>query len=139
MGKKNLQVDPSVAMGMHWLQSVAQWNILIMRPYTLCNSHILLTLDHCLCIRIKFYWITILEHLIYYVVMKHISIHKHHIFHLRWFNKLFKHKVYGRNGTMIVYDHYTTLTSHETFTTLGVKYKLQHSIEIQGNLFVSLL
>ncbi len=30
--------------------------------------------------------------------------------------------VNGRNGTMIIYDNFTTLSSHETFTSLGAKY-----------------
>ncbi len=30
--------------------------------------------------------------------------------------------VNGRNGTMIIYDNFTTLSSHETFTSLGVEY-----------------
>jgi hypothetical protein len=28
----------------------------------------------------------------------------------------------GRNGTMIIYDNFTTLSSHETFTSLRAKY-----------------
>jgi hypothetical protein len=30
--------------------------------------------------------------------------------------------VNGRNGIMIIYDNFTTLSSHETFTSLGVEY-----------------
>ncbi len=30
--------------------------------------------------------------------------------------------VNGQNGTMIIYDNFTTLSSHETFTFLGVEY-----------------
>jgi predicted transglutaminase-like protease len=30
--------------------------------------------------------------------------------------------VNGRNVTMIIYDNFTTLSSHETFTYLGVEY-----------------
>jgi hypothetical protein len=30
--------------------------------------------------------------------------------------------VNGQNGTMIIYDNFTTLSSHETFTSLGVEY-----------------
>jgi hypothetical protein len=30
--------------------------------------------------------------------------------------------VNGRTGTMIIYDNFTTLSSHETFTSLGAKY-----------------
>jgi hypothetical protein len=30
--------------------------------------------------------------------------------------------VNGENGTMIMYDNFTTLSSHETFTSLGVEY-----------------
>jgi hypothetical protein len=30
--------------------------------------------------------------------------------------------VNGWNGTMIIYDNFTTLSSHETFTSLGVEY-----------------
>jgi hypothetical protein len=28
----------------------------------------------------------------------------------------------GQNGTMIIYDNFTTLSSHETVTSLGVEY-----------------
>jgi hypothetical protein len=30
--------------------------------------------------------------------------------------------VYAQNGTMIIYDKFTTLSSYETFTILGVRY-----------------
>jgi hypothetical protein len=30
--------------------------------------------------------------------------------------------VNGRNGTMIIYHNFTTISSHETFTSLGVEY-----------------
>jgi len=30
--------------------------------------------------------------------------------------------VNGRNGTMIMYDNFTTLSSHETITSLGAEY-----------------
>jgi hypothetical protein len=30
--------------------------------------------------------------------------------------------VNGQNGTMIIYDNFTTLSSHETFTSLGAEY-----------------
>ncbi len=30
--------------------------------------------------------------------------------------------VNGRNGTMIIYDNFTTLSSHETFTSFKVEY-----------------
>jgi hypothetical protein len=30
--------------------------------------------------------------------------------------------VNGRNDTMIIYDNFTTLSSHETFTSLGAEY-----------------
>jgi hypothetical protein len=30
--------------------------------------------------------------------------------------------VSGQNGIMIIYDNFTTLSSHETFTSLGVEY-----------------
>jgi len=30
--------------------------------------------------------------------------------------------VNGQNGSMIIYDNFTTLSSHETFTSLGAKY-----------------
>ena len=33
-----------------------------------------------------------------------------------------KSSIYGRKGTTILYDHYITLTSHETLTFLGAKY-----------------
>jgi hypothetical protein len=80
---KNFQVDPSVAIGMYRLQSLAHQNVLIKRPHTLRNCQVLifiLTLDHCLCIRMMFSWIAFFKHFIYYSLMKHISIHKHHIF-----------------------------------------------------------
>jgi hypothetical protein len=30
--------------------------------------------------------------------------------------------VNGQNGTMIIYDNFTTLSSHKTFTSFGVEY-----------------
>jgi hypothetical protein len=30
--------------------------------------------------------------------------------------------VNGRNGTMMIYDNFTTLSSHETFTSLRAEY-----------------
>jgi len=55
--------------------------------------------------------------------MEHISIHEHQILFLSLIQK--KHSsinVYAHNGTMIIYDKFTTLSSHETFTILGMEF-----------------
>ncbi len=39
---KNLQIDPNVAIEMHWLQTTTQWDVLIPTPHTLCHSHVLI-------------------------------------------------------------------------------------------------
>ncbi len=57
--------------------------------------------------------------------MEHISIHKHQILFLSLIQK--KHSsinVYAHNGTMIIYDKFTTLSSHETFTILGMEFTI---------------
>jgi hypothetical protein len=39
---KIFQIDPSVAIEMHWLQTIARWDVLIPTPHTLCHSHVLI-------------------------------------------------------------------------------------------------
>jgi hypothetical protein len=39
---ENFQIDPSVAIEMHWLQTIARWDVLIPTPHTLRHSHVLI-------------------------------------------------------------------------------------------------
>ncbi len=45
---------------------------------------------------------------------------KYYFFH--WSKKNSNINVYAQNFTMIIYDKFTTLSSHETFTILGVEF-----------------
>ncbi len=36
------QTDPSVAMEMCQLQTIAQWDVLVPKPHTFCDSHVLI-------------------------------------------------------------------------------------------------
>jgi hypothetical protein len=54
--------------------------------------------------------------------MKHISIHKYKILFLIDPKKHSSINLYARNGTMVIYDKFKTLSSHETFTILGVEF-----------------
>jgi hypothetical protein len=38
---KNFQIDPSATIEMHRLQTIAQWDLLIPTPHTLCHPHVL--------------------------------------------------------------------------------------------------
>jgi hypothetical protein len=81
-------------------------------------------------IEMSWYWnfvmffITIWKHLIYYVAIKHISIHKHQ--NITFFIVLEKYSniniYYAWNGKLIIYDKFITLSSHETSTILGVEF-----------------
>jgi len=67
-------------------------------------------------------WITISKHLIYCGSMKCISMQ---IQKKTSLNINTTHSIINLNGwdvTMIIYDNFTTLSSHETFTYLGVEY-----------------
>ncbi len=44
--------------------------------------------------------------------------------------------VNGQNGIMIIYDNFTTLSSHETFTFLGAGYIAATLMQIQKRLFI---
>ncbi len=118
------QIDPHVAMEMHQLQTIAWWFVPIPKPHTICDSHVL------------FYSFNI----------RSLPLHKNDVFldynlkttHIlclneTHFNTLMSNNtslnidtkthsmisVNGQNGTKIIYDNFTTLSSHETFTSLG--------------------
>ncbi len=110
---------------MLWLQTIAQWDVF--KPHTFCDSHVL----------------------IYSLNTRSLLLHKNDVFsyynlitaHILCFNETHFNtltsnntslnidtrthsmiNVNGWTGTMIIYDNFTTLSSHETFTYLGAKY-----------------
>jgi hypothetical protein len=108
---------------MRWLQTTAQWNVLVPKPHTFCNSHVLI---YFLNTRYEIY-----VFLDYNIKTTHIlCLNETH------FNTLTSNNtslnidtrthstisVSGWNNTMIIYDNFTTLSPHETFTSLGAKY-----------------
>lgn len=125
LGMKNFQIDPSVAMEMHRLQSVAWWNVLVTRPYTIRNSHIL---D-------------------YSLNTKSSSLHKNNVFldyNLKTSHILCYYETHFNLHTcfmqgMIVYNHYTTWHHMEHSSLWELNILLQYSMEIQGKVFMSLL
>jgi hypothetical protein len=121
------QIDSSVAMEMCRLQTTARWDVLVPKPHTFHDSHVL----------------------IYFLNTKSLFLHKNDIFsdynlkttHIlclneTHFNTLTSNNtslnidtitrsmisVNGQNCIMIIYDNFTTLSSHETFTSLEVEY-----------------
>lgn len=57
---KIFKIVRNVAFEMHWLQTITQWDVLIPKPHTLWNSHVLicfLILDHYLWIKVMSLWI----------------------------------------------------------------------------------
>ncbi len=114
---------------MRQLQTVARWDALVPKPHTFRDSHVL----------------------IYFLNIRSLPWHKIYVFsyynlkiiHIisQWntfntFNTLTSNNTFlnidtrthsmininGRNGTMIIYDNFTTLSSHETFTLLEAEY-----------------
>jgi len=112
---------------MFWLQTIARWDVLVPKPHTFRDSYVLF----------------------YFLNTKSLFLHKIDVFldynfkiaHILCFNEThFKTltfnkrslnidtrthsmiSVNGWNGTMIIYDNFTTLSSHETFTSLRAKY-----------------
>jgi len=102
-------------------------DVLVPKPHTFCDSHVL----------------------IYSLNTRSLLLHKNDVFsnynlktthilclHETHFNTLTSNdtslnidtrthsmiSVNGWNGTMIIYDNFTTLSSHETSTSLGVEY-----------------
>jgi hypothetical protein len=114
-------------MEMRWLQTIPWWDVLVPKPHTFCDSHVL----------IHFFNTRSLP-LHKNDVFSNYNIKTTHIFVLQWntFNTLTSNNtslnidtrthsminVNDRNGTMIIYNNFTTLSSHETFTSLGVEY-----------------
>ncbi len=117
----------SVAMEMHRLQTITWRNVLVPKPHTFCDSHVL----------------------IYFCNTRWLFLHKNHVFsdynlktidilcfNETHFNTLtFNYtslktdirthlmiSVNGQNGTMFVYDNFTTLSSHKTFTSFKIEY-----------------
>jgi hypothetical protein len=114
-------------MEMYWLQTIAQWDEIVPNPHTFCDSHVL----------------------IYSFNTRSLPLHKNDIFsdynfkttHISCLNEthfntlmsnnpslnidMRTHSIINVNGwnfTMIIYDNFTTLSSHETFTSLRTKY-----------------
>jgi hypothetical protein len=132
---EDFQIDPIVAIEMHWLQTIAWWDVLMPTPHILHHSHVF----------------------IFSLNIKSISLHKNDVCfdynlkasHILCFNEthfnpqtsniisfidLEKHSsiiVYAQNGTMIIYDklqHYHHM-KHLPFRELSLLQ--QHSIQIQ--------
>jgi hypothetical protein len=121
------QINPSVAIEMHQLQTkFAQWDVLIPTPHTLCHSQVFicslntrslslhkndvlfycnLKASHILCLNETHFNPQILNMISFIDPKKNSSIN-----------------LYARNGTMVIYDKFKTLSSHETFTILGVEF-----------------
>jgi len=112
---------------MRQLQTIAQWDVLVPKPYTFHDSHVLiyslntrslllykndvfsnynLKTTHILCLNETFF-----NTLMFNNTSLNIDTKTHSMI-----------SVNGRNGTMIIYDNFTTLSSHETFTSLRVEY-----------------
>jgi len=114
-------------MEMRQLPTISQWDILVPKPHTFHDSHVL----------------------IYSFNTRSLPLHKNDLFsyynlkttHILYlnethFNTLTSNNtslnidtrthsiihVNGWNDTIIIYDNFTTLSSHETFTSLGTKY-----------------
>jgi hypothetical protein len=113
-------------MEMHWLQTIPQWDVLVPKPHTFCDSHALI---YSLNTR------SLLSHK--NDVLSGYNLKTTHIFCLNetHFNTLTSNNtslnidtthsvisVNGRNGIVIIYDNFPTLSSHETFTSLRTKY-----------------
>lgn len=69
-----------------------------------------------------FSWITILKNHIFCLNETHLNLQISQISSFIDSTNYSSINACGRDDTMIVYDHYTILTLHETFTTLGVEY-----------------
>ncbi len=114
------------------MQTIAPWDVLVPKPHTFRDSHVF----------------------IYSPNIRSLLLHKNDVFsnynlkiapilcfNETHFNSLMSNNtslnidikthsmisVNGRNGTMIIYDNFTTLSSHETFTSLGLSILQQHS------------
>jgi len=124
---KKFQINPSVAMEMCQLKTIAQWDVLVPKPYTLCDSHVLnysfntrslllhkndifsnynLKITHILCVN-ETHFNTLTSN----NTSLNIDTRTHSMI-----------SVNGQNGTMIIYVNFTTLSSHETFTSLRSEY-----------------
>jgi len=119
------QIDPSVAMEMCRLQTITQWDVLVPKPYTFHDSHVLI---YFLNIRSLSLYKNDVS-LYYNLKTTHILCLNETHFNTLMFNNTSLNidtrthsmiSVNGRNGTMIIYDNFTTLSSPETFTSLGV-------------------
>jgi len=121
------QIDPSVAIEMRWLQTIPWWDVLVPKPHTFCDSHVL----------------------IYFLNTRSLPLHKNDVFsdynikttHILCLNETHFNTFMSNNTslnidtkthsminvndwncTMIIYDNFTTLSSHEAFTCLGIEY-----------------
>lgn len=89
---------------------------------TLIYLIILLIVDHCLCIRIMFSWITILKHLITMLLWNTFQSTNITYFIFCWFNNLFKHKCLCKEWYYDCIWSLYNITSHEAFITLGAEH-----------------
>ncbi len=109
--------NPSVTMEMCWLQTIAWWDVIVPKPHTCCDSHVLI---YSLNIR------SLLWHKI--DVFLDDNLQTSHTLYLNetHFNTLTSNNtslnIDTRTHSMIIYDNFTTLSSHETLTSLGVEH-----------------
>ncbi len=120
------QIDPSVAMEMCQLQTIAQWDVLVPKPYTFHDSHVLIYFLNTRSLSLYKNDVS----LYYNLKTTHILCLNETNFNTLMFNDTSLNidtthsmtSVNGQNDAMIIYDNFTTLSSHETFTSLGVEY-----------------
>jgi len=114
-------------MEMCRLQTIAQWDVLVPKLYTLHDSHVLIYFLNTRSLSLYKNDVS----LYYNLKTTHILCINETNFNTLMFNNTSLNidtrthsmiSVNGRNGTMIIYDNFTTLSSHETFTSLGVEY-----------------
>ncbi len=86
------QIDPSVAMEMHQLQTIAQWDVLVPKQHTFHGSHVL----------------------IYSLNIRSLLLHKNDVF--SDYNLKTTHIVCFNNET-----HFNTLTSNNTSLNINTR------------------
>jgi exonuclease III len=116
-------------MEMHQLQTIARWDVIVPKPYTFHDSHVLIYSFNTR--SLPLYENDVFSN--YNLKTAHILCLNETHFNTLMFNNTSLNidtrthsmiSVNGRNGTMIIYDNFTTLSSHKTFTSLGVEYIL---------------
>ncbi len=123
------------------MQTIARWDVLVPKPHTFRDSHVLIYSFNT--ISLFLHKNDVLSN--YNIKTTHILCFNETHFDTLTFNNTSLNidtkthsmiNVNGRNGTMIIYDNFTTLSSHETFTSLGLNILQQHSMQIQERLFI---